>query len=194
MSDNEVISISKCEIELIPGTKSYRGKPVSDRGGGAEQIAKLTTFRVTSSDELNLMVGLVEWPSDPPEVKPIDLIGGLTKHASLARRGSMSLSDSRDGNWLAVLKEMKYSPDKGYFTLHGAASEEIDHYLGYDFKELALEIGALRFGTRAEIEDETSRTANQLAMVVPKGDLRSLAFAYTVTRALAVINDFGLEA
>ena len=194
MSDNGVISISKCEIELIPGTKSYSGKPVSARGGGTEQIAKLTTFRVTSSDELNLIVGLVDWPSDPPEVKPIDLIGGLTKHASLARRGSMSLSDSRDGNWLAVLKVMKYSPDKGYFTLHGATSDEIDHYLGYNFKELALEMGALRFGTRAEIEDETSRTANQLAMVVPKGDLRSLAFAYTVTRALAVINDFGLEA
>ena len=194
MSDNEVISISKCEIELIRGTKTYRGKPVSARGAGTEQVAKLTTFRVTSSDELNLIVGLVEWPTDPPEVKPIDLIGGLTKHSSLARRGSMSLSDSRDGNWLAVLKVMKYSPDKGYFTLHGATANEIDSYLGYNFKELALEMGALRFGTRAEIENETSRTANQLAMVVPKGDLRSLAFAYTVTRALAVINDFGLDA
>tara|TARA_B110000483_G_scaffold58560_1_gene73125 strand:+ start:276 stop:860 length:585 start_codon:yes stop_codon:yes gene_type:complete len=194
VSDNEVISISKCEIELIRGTKTYRGKPVSARGAGTEQVAKLTTFRVTSSDELNLIVGLVEWPTDPPEVKPIDLIGGLTKHSSLARRGSMSLSDSRDGNWLAVLKVMKYSPDKGYFTLHGATANEIDSYLGYNFKELALEMGALRFGTRAEIENETSRTANQLAMVVPKGDLRALAFAYTVTRALAVINDFGLEA
>ena len=194
MSDNEVISISKCEIELIPGTKTYRGKPISSKGGSTEQIADLTTFRVTSSDELNLMVGLVEWPNDPPEVKPIDLLGGLTKHESLARRGSMTLSESRDGNWLAVLKVMKYSPDKGYFTLHGATTEEIDQYLGYNFEELALEMGALRFGSRAEIEGETSRTANQLAMVVEPGDIKSLAFAYTVTRALAVINDFGLEA
>ena len=177
----------------MPETKQFRGKPVSTRGAGPEQVADLTTFRVTSSDELNLIVGLVQWPNDPPEVKPIDLLGGLTKHESLGRRGSMSLSESRDGNWLAILKVLKYSPDKGYFTLHGATVEEIDGYLGYSFEELVLEMGALRFGTRAEIDQETSRTANQLSMVVKPGDLKTLAFAYTVTRALAVINDFGLE-
>ncbi len=91
MQENEVISISKCEIELLPGSKSYTGKPTSDRDQATEQTGKLSTFRVTSSDELNLVAGLVEWPAASPEVKPIDLLGGLQKHGSLDNRGSMTL-------------------------------------------------------------------------------------------------------
>lgn len=193
MSDLEAISISKCEIELFEGSKPYLGKPTSERDVATEQTGKLRTFRVTSSDELNLVAGLVEWPTATPEVKPIDLIGGLQKHQALDGRGSMTLGISKDGNWLAPLRVLKYNPDRKYFTLHGASLDEINEYLGQNFDELLLEVGALRVGSRATIDGETNRTANQLAMVVEPGDLRTLAIAYTVTRPLAVINDFGLD-
>ena len=193
MSDNEIIAISKCEIEFLPGTKAYIGKPASERDQANEQTGQLRTFRVTSSDELNLIVGLVEWPNSSPEVRPIELLGGLQKHGSLDRRGSITVVPARDGNWLVPLRVLKYNEEKKYFTLHGASFEEIDGFLGQSFAQLLLELGALKVGTRREIDSETNKTANQIAMVINPSDIRSLAMAYTVTRPLAVINDFGLE-
>ena len=163
------------------------------RSDGVEQTGKLTTFRVTSSDELNLIVGLIEWENDEPEVAPIDLISGLQKHNELIRRGRMSIKISQDGKWLVVLSALKYNPKKQYFTLHGGVLEDIDEYLGHSFKEIMMGSGALRFGTRREIDGDTSRSANQLAVVIEPGDIEALAIAYTITRPLAVINDYGLD-
>ncbi len=193
MSEIANISVSKCEIEFLPGSKPYRGKPMADRDQAIEQTGRLRTFRVTSSDELNLIAGLIEWDNQDPEVAPIDLISGLQKHNELVRRGRMSIKISQDGNWLVVLSVLKYSPAKQYFTLHGGVLEDIDSFLGHSFKEFLLNTGALRFGTRAEIDGDTSRTANQLAVVIEPGDIETLAVAYTVTRPLAVINDYGLD-
>ena len=194
MSEMASISVSKCEIEFIPGSKNYRGKPASARNEGSEQNGKLTTFRVTSSDELNLIVGLIEWESAEPEVVPIDLISGLQKHNELKNRGRMSIKVTDDGKWLVILSVMKYNPEKQYFTLHGGKLEHIDAYLGHSLEDFLISSGALRFGTRAEINGDASRTANQLAVLIEPGDLATLAIAYTVTRPLAVINDFGLDA
>jgi hypothetical protein len=187
------ITVSKCEIEFLPGSKPYRGKPMAARNDGFEQTGKLATFRVKSSDELNLIVGLIEWENDDPEVAPMDLIAGLQKHNELVRRGRMSIKMSQDGKWLVVLSVMKYSPVKQYFTLHAGKLEDIDDYLGHSLKDILMGSGALRFGTRAEIDGDTSKTANQLAVVIEPGDVETLAIAYTVTRPLAVINDYGLD-
>lgn len=193
MSEKANISVSKCEIEFLPGSKPYRGKSMTDRRDGVEQTGKLTTFRVTSSDELNLIVGLIEWENDYPEVAPIDLISGIQKHNELVRRGRMSLRMSQDEKWLVVLKALKFSPAKQYFTLHDGKLDEIDTYLGHSFKDFLMDSGALRFGARREIDGDTSKTANQLAVVIEPGDIETLAIAYTVTRPLAVINDYGLD-
>ena len=166
---------------------------MADRKSMVEQTGKLSTFRVTSSDELNLIVGLIEWENDEPEVAPIDLISGLQKHRELVRRGRMSIKKSQDGKWLVVLSVMKYSPAKQYFTLHSGKPEDLDEYLGHSFKDFLMGSGALRFGARREIDDDTSKTANQLAVVIEPGDIETLAIAYTVTRPLAVINDYGLD-
>ena len=189
----EAISISKCEIEFVPGTKTYLGTPMANRGSTANQTGELTAFRVTSSDELNMIVGLISWNDSDPEVKPIDILNGLDKHNELKQRGRMSIGNSKDGNWLVTLSVLKYSPGKDRFTLHGGHLTEINEYLGQDFKALLLEVGALRVGSRREIDGETSKSAGDLAAVIKPGDIRSLAVAYTVTRPLAVINDFGLE-
>lgn len=182
-----------CEITFDGETKDYRGKPISEKASPSEQTAKLSTFRVTSSDELNLIVGLFEWPNNAPEVRPVELLKGITKHNELKRRGSISLVPARDGNWLAPLKVMKFSPDRGYFTLHGASENEMDELLGHSFKDFLLDVGALEFGTRATIDGETGNTRNQLAVKVIPGDLKTLALAYTLTRPVAVIKDFGMD-
>jgi hypothetical protein len=193
MAENNVISISKCEIEFLEGKKPYSGKPMSDRKLPGEQTGELQTFRVTSSDELNLIVGLIEWPDAPPELVPLDLLGGLDKHNELARRGRISLGITADGNWLVPLSVLKFNPSMGKFTLQRASEDEIDELLGHSFRELMIELGAIDIGSRQKIDGETNNRANQFAMIVKPQDIESLAVAYVVTRALAVIKDFGVE-
>jgi hypothetical protein len=55
---SEVISVSNCEIELTPGSKDYVGSPMANRNSLVSEQGRLSTFRVTSSDELNMMVEL----------------------------------------------------------------------------------------------------------------------------------------
>jgi hypothetical protein len=105
----------------------------------------------------------------------------------------MTLDTNGDGNWVATIRVLKYSPEKKYFTLHGVSAIELDTLLGHSTRDFLLEVGALKFGTKFEIEGDSGRNANQLAMVVSPGAIEPLAVAYTITRALAVIKDFGLN-
>lgn len=190
--NTETISVNKCEIEIFAEKKTYHGKPSGDRDGG-EQSGVLRSFRVTSSDELNLICGLIEWAHSNPEVTPIDLLSGLGKHDNLRNRGRMILGINHEGNWIATIRALKYNPAKKYFTLHGVTEEELDGILGHSVRDFLLELGALQFGKKAEINGDLGRNTNQLAMVVAPGDIIPLAGMYTLTRALAVIKDFGYE-
>jgi hypothetical protein len=194
LTENLSISVGRCEVEFIPGTVAALGKPTSQRKGTAEQVSQLRTFRITSSDELNLIVGLYVWEAAAPEVRPIDLLGGLQKHNELKGRGGISLIISRDEKWLVPLRVLKYSGTKGYFTLQGASEDELDSILGHGFRELMMGLGAIKFGSREAIDEESNNKRNQLAMTVEPGNLEAIAIAYAVTRAQAVILDFGLDA
>lgn len=193
MTDNKVISISKCKIEFIPEEKTYSGKPISLRDEASEIVGRLITFRVTSTDLLDLMVGLVRWPTGDNEIKPIELFNGLEKHQQLERKGLIDIKIARDGNWLVPLRTLKFNSEKRYFTLVNAPISDIDKFLGASFESLLSSAGAKKFGTRQVIDGETNRTANQLAMIIEPDNIEALAIAYTVTRPLAVIMDYGIQ-
>jgi hypothetical protein len=55
-----------------------------------------------------------------------------------------------------------------------------------------LDLGALRLGTRFEVDQEDSNRKNVPAMVVPIGEVEPILAAFTVTRVLALVKDFGL--
>ena len=187
------ISVNTCEIEFFDGEEDCIGTPTSMRGQSVEIAGKLRRFRVTSLDELNIIVGLTVWDNGDVEVRPLQLVSGLSKHNALDNRGGMSLLRSRDEKWLVPLRVLKFNQERKYFTLQSASLPEIDGILGHSFKDFLTAAGALRVGTRQLIDSETSRSSNQLAMVVEVGDLPTVALAYTVTRALAVIKDNGLQ-
>ena len=193
VTDNKVISVSKCKIEFIPEEKTYRGKPMSMRGEVNEIVGQLTTFRVTSTDLLDLMTGLIRWPNGDNEIKPIELFHGLEKHQQLERKGQIDIQIARDGNWLVPLRTLRFNPDLRYFTLVNAPVADIDNFLGESFENLLFSAGAKKFGTRQVIDGETNKSANQLAMVIEPGNIEALAIAYTVTRPLAVIMDYGIQ-
>lgn len=192
MTTIDPISVGVCEVGFFEKASTYAGKSSGSRSQPDEMVAKLRRFKVESSDELELIAGLLEWPNGDVEVRPLQLLGGLQKHSALDNRGGMSVVPSRDGKWLAPLRVLKFNSERRYFTLHSVAIQEIDALLGHSFSDFLLEIGALRVGSRQVIDGETSRVASQLAMVIEPGDLLTLAVAYTVTRPLAVIHDFGV--
>lgn len=193
MTDNKVISISKCKIEFILEEKTYRGKPMSMWGEANEIVGQLTTFRVTSTDLLDLMTGLIRWPNGDNEIKPIELFHGLEKHQQLVRKGQIDIQIARDGNWLVPLRTLRFNPDLRYFTLVNAPVSDIDKFLGESFENLLFSAGVEKFGTRRVIDGETNKSANQLAMIIEPGNIEALAIAYTVTRPLAVIMDYGIQ-
>ena len=187
------ISVGTCEIEFLEEETSYTGNPASRRSEAEELVGSLRRFKVTSLDELDLLVGLLEWPTGEAEVRPLELLGGLQKHNALDNRGGMSLVESKDNKWLVPLRVLKFNSERKYFTLHSVAFEEINSYLGHSFEDFLRDVGALRVRTREAIDGDTSRTSRQLAMVVEPSDIQTIAVAYTVTRPLAVINDFGMN-
>jgi hypothetical protein len=192
MSGISTIKISKCEIEIFSEEKPISGKPISMKNVEGDLVGKLRTFRVTSTDELNLVVGLISWPMNMQEVKPIDLLGGLEKHEILGHKGQMEIKMASDGNWLVTLRTLRFNPEKRYFTLVNAPLTEINEFLGSSFKDELERRGVIRFGTKEFIEGDKGRSANQLAMVIEPGNLEAIAVAYTVTRPIAVIKDYGL--
>jgi len=84
------ISVGTCEIEFLEEETSYTGNPASRRSEAEELVGSLRRFKVTSLDELDLLVGLLEWPTGEAEVRPLELLGGLQKHNALDNRGGMS--------------------------------------------------------------------------------------------------------
>jgi hypothetical protein len=98
----------------------------------------------------------------------------------------------KDGNWMVELTALKYPTDGGRPTLKVPTMGELDELVSQDFTELMLALGALKIGTRGEIDAETSRRKNYLAMTVKPNELDSILAAFTATRVLALVKDFGL--
>ena len=61
------ISVGTCEIEFLEGSTAFTGNPASRRSEADELIGSLRRFKVTSLDELDLIVGLLDWPTGEVE-------------------------------------------------------------------------------------------------------------------------------
>jgi hypothetical protein len=185
-------SLNKAVIELLDGGINFVGAPMDAKAKGEEASGKATFFRVTTSDTLDATFALVVWDHFIPEIRIHTFDNGLQKHERLKSAGRMSILTAKDGNWLVELTALKYSAAGDRPTLKVPTLEELNELVSQDFTELMLTLGALRLGTRAEIDDETSKRRNYLAMLVKPNDLDPILAAYTATRVLSLVKDFGL--
>lgn len=187
------LSINKAVVEIIESGKPIVETPVDAAAEGQEFSGKATVFRITTSDTLDASFSLIEWNSSfMPDIRIQSFDNGLEKHERLKTAGKMSLMTTKDGNWLVELTALKYGGDKERATLKLPTFEELDHLAGQDFRELMFSLGAIRIGTKEEVNQETNRRKNYPAMVVPKGEKEAILAAFTVTRVLALVKDFGL--
>lgn len=185
--------MGKSAVELIDGETKYFAKPMAPHENAeSEQTGTIQKFRVTTTDGLNHIFGIVSWPAAQPEIISVERISGLEKYKKFEKGGRVSIVETNDGKWLAELKVLKYG-NKDYPTPHTSNWTELDYILGGNAQEALLFSGALAVGSRALIDGETNKNRFNLAVKVRVRDYQALAVAYALTKVLSVMHDLGLS-
>lgn len=186
------LSINKAVVETLDSGIKIFDIPMDPKAAGEKVTGDATLFRITTSDTLDATFAFTIWNQFIPDIRIHSFDSGLEKHERLKSAGRMSVLKSRDDNWLIELTALKYSQEKGRPTLRTPSFEDLDDLASQDFSQLMLDLGTLRIGTRLEVDQEDSNRKNVPALVVPIGEIEPILAAFTVTRVLALVKDFGL--
>lgn len=186
------LKIDKATIEFVDAPIPYLEKPSQVIGEAPkEQLGSIQKFRVTTLDTLNIIFGIVTWPAANPEVRFVEFVDGLEKYKRLQSAGKLMFIPQPDGKWLAELNVMKIGDGKDYATLHSATLAELSQLAKSDITAALVNNGAIAVDTRAALVGETNRQANRISMLVKPDSKEAVAVAFTITRVLAIMNDFG---
>lgn len=187
------MKINRCEIEIIDGDFPIVDKPMSpDDGCIGEQVGSLKKFRITTTDDLDHVFGLVTWPNARPEVRSVEFVDGLSKYKRLENAGRWSFIPVDQGKWLGELNVMKYNGQERP-TLCRPTPAELDYLAGEEASNLFIKTGALKVGTREVLIGDQTRQRNAPALIFNAGDVAAIAAAFSVTRVMAIMYELGLE-
>lgn len=187
------MKVNRATIELVAGTSPIADKPMHIYDGAdEEQLGFVQKFRITTTDDLDFIFGLVTWPSARPEVRAIELVEGLSKYERLVNAGRLSLIPVDQNQWLAEVNVMKFN-GRDRQTLNRPTPYELDFLAGGDAQKLLLDCGVKRVGTREELVGDTSTKRNALAVIVGVGDVKAISATFALTRVMAVMYELGLE-
>ncbi len=187
------MQINRATIEIIGGSVSIQDSPMNPNDAAPEeQAGKVSKFRITTTDDLEMIFGLITWPQARPEVRAIEMVDGLSKYERLIKAGRLSLIPVDGGVWLAEMNVMKFN-DRNYQTLNRPTESELDYLAGANAYDLLTSCGAKKIGTREMLVGDTSRTRNALAVLFEANDTEAVAAMFTLTRIMAVMFELGLE-
>jgi hypothetical protein len=190
--DGEQVKIGKANIEFLGEAVPFAGKPMTLHvDAPEEQLGTVNKFRVTTTDQLDYVFGIVQWPNANPEVIFFEDVDGESKYESLTHAGRLGILPNFGDFWLLELRAMKYNQEAKKTNLAGALIENLDKFVDGDAEQVLKEHGALAIGTREELVGETNKKRNQLAMTCKVGDIEAVAVAFTITRVLAIMKDYG---
>lgn len=187
------IVVGKAQIEFLESNAPFSEKPLADyRNGEPEMLGTVSKFRVTTTDDLNMVFGIVSWPNETSDVRWIETIDGLAKYKRLENAGRLSISANGPAGRLVQLRAMKYA-EPGVANLKQVSLDELDEMLGSNSEELLRKYGAREIKTKAELVGDKSTHKNSLALTCEKDNDEVIAVAFTLTRVLAIMHDFGQE-
>lgn len=187
------MKVNRCEIEFIDGAVPIMDKPMTpNKDAPVEETGSVLKFRITTTDDLDHVFGLVTWPDARPEVRSIEFVDGLTKYKRLEGAGRWSLIPLADGRWLAELNVMKFN-GKERPTLCRPSWSELDLLAGEDSADFFMRAGALGADTRERLIGDQTRQRNAPALLFKAGDIKAIAAAFAVTRVMAIMYEFGLD-
>jgi hypothetical protein len=188
------IAVGKAQIEFLESGGFFTDKPMNPHEGyekDKEQTGNVSKFRVTTSDELDMVFGLVTWPHATVEVRHIETIDGLEKYKRLEQAGRMGVGVYKDNLWYAELRAMKKSK-KDRATLNQVSLAELSEMLEGDAKKLLSDSGVVQIGSKAELAGDTSKRKNYLSFMCEVDNEKAIAVAFTLSRVLPIMYDFGL--
>lgn len=188
------IAVGKAEIEFLELGVSFTEKPMSPHKGfeGVVQTGTAAKFRVTTTDDLDMVFGLVDWPNASLEVRHLETIDGLEKYKRLENAGRLGIGVFEDSFWYAELRAMKYAA-KDWATLNQVSIAELGEMLDGDADALLAGAGVLKIGLKADLVGDTSNRKNYLTFTCEVGNKTAVAVAYTLSRVLPIMHDFGLS-
>jgi hypothetical protein len=175
------IAVGKAQIEFLESGVSFTEKPMSPNKGfeGLEQGGTVDKFRVTTTDDLDMIFGLVEWPNANLEVRHLETLDGLEKYKRLENAGRLGVGVYQDSFWYAELRAMKHAA-KDWATLNQVSLTELGEMLEGDAE-------------KAELAGDTSNRKNNLAFMCEIGNKSAVAVAFTLSRVLPTMYDFGMN-
>lgn len=187
------IAVGKAQIEFLESGVAFTEKPMSPHKGfdGLEQIGTVTKFRVTSTDDLDMVFGLVDWPNANLEVRHLETLDGLEKYKRLENAGRLGVGVLHDSFWYSELRAMKYAA-KEWATLNQVSLAELGEMLEGDAEQLLIDSGVLKIGSKAELAGDTSNRKNHLSFTSEIGNVQAVAVAFTLSRVLPIMYDFGI--
>lgn len=186
------MKIGKAEVEFLALNQPYLGEPMSPaEGAPKEQSGVISKFRVKTTDELDLVVGVITWPQALPEVKALEMVNGEEKYKRLISAGRLSIMLPGDRKWMGELRALKFNPSSGKANLASISLEDLQRFSQQEFVP-ALSAHA-QIGTRSELVNDVGMKANSQAFLCEANDVTACAIAYTATRVLPVMYDYGRE-
>ena len=186
------MKIGKANIEFLGEAVPFAGKPMALHADAPEeQLGTVNKFRVTTTDQLDYVFGIVQWPNANPEVIFFEDVDGESKYEPLTHAGRLGILPSFGDFWLLELRAMKYNQEAKKTNLAGALIENLNTFVDGDAEHVLKEHGAIAIGTREQLVGETNKKRNQLAMTCKVGDIEPVAVAFTITRVLAIMKDYG---
>ena len=187
------IAVGKAQIEFLESGVTYTKVPMSPDEGleGLEQTGTVDKFRVTTTDDLDMVFGLVDWPNANLEVRHLETLDGLEKYKRLENAGRLGVGVLQDSFWYAEIRAMKYAA-KERATLNQVSLDELGEMLEGDAGKLLTDSGVLKIGSKAELSGDTSNRKNHLSFTCEIGDKKAVAVAFTLSRVLPIMYDFGM--
>lgn len=186
------MKLGKAEIEFLALNQPYLGEPMSPNEHALkEQVGVISKFRVKTTDELDLVVGVITWPNALPEVKALEMVNGEEKYKRLLSAGRLSIMLPASGKWMGELRALRFNPASGKANLASISIEDLQRFSQQEFIP-SLSAHA-QIGTRSELVNDVSMKANSQAFLCEANDVTACAIAYTATRVLPVMYDYGRE-
>jgi hypothetical protein len=188
------IRVGKSIVSIDETEVPYVGKPMDTASGEAlEQQGQATKFKIQTTDGLLIQYVLLSWTSANREIRLLESFSGETKYEPLSK-GTGRLAINKVGqNELFLLRALKYNTKTNKANLATANLNHLNEWAEQPIQALLESCGAYSVGTKEELLGDQGPNKKILSVLIPPGNTLAPIIAFTITRVLAIMHDYGLD-
>lgn len=183
-----VFAIGSVTVDVSPEPEVLHASALQS---GQEQDGLVQYGRLLTPDGFSGTAGVVTWQDGTVDVRFLDFISGADPYRRLERAGRMSVQ-VHDGRWVALLRALRHN-GRDWPTLADVSWQELDELAGSSAEALLTRSDGSRVGTWGELNPAAARYRDTPAISCRENDAESLLIAYTLTRVMPIMKNFGLS-